>query len=262
MKKPALAGLMLLFTLPVFADEQAVPPPDIKTYLNPSSQQRGMSDTVYQMLTEAGRTLGFRGGKAQRAWELQAALRHKEPTLNTLYDFRPLISRQGWLPPVIAATKDIAHITADQIRTASRVYNIVSSERFVSNPPGWRQYLLAGLATAPTALPASAVLPKDGQQRTIWRQAVEKGWSEGRDSADHTLEANFNRLTRDYAGMLHYSTLLQQGMVTAPRITEQQQTVTGTPDQLIIGDKVKRLKQRARFDRDKTHWQPIITTEK
>ncbi len=131
----------------------------------------------------------------------------------------------------------------------------------MSNPPGWRQYLLAGLATGPTALPASAVLPKNDQQRTLWRQAVAKGWSEGRHSADHTLEANFNRLTRDYAGMLEYSTLLQQGMVTAPRITEQQQTVTGTPDQLILGDKVKRLKQRARFDLDKTHWQTIITTE-
>lgn len=116
-------------------------------------------------------------------------------------------------------------------------------------------------AAAPTALPERAVLPKDGPQRTVWRQAVAKGWSEGRRSADHTLEANFNRLTRDYAGMLDYSTLLQQGMVTAPRITEQQQTVTGTPDQLILGDKVKRLKQRARFDIDKTHWQPIITTE-
>lgn len=261
MKKWALAGLLLLLTRTALAAESPVPPPDINAYLTPSRQQRGMSDTVYHMLTEAGRTLGFRGGKAQRAWELQAALKRKESNLNTLYDFRLLISRQGWLPPVIAASKDIAHITADQIRTASKVYKIVAAERFVSNPPGWRQYLLAGLATAPTALPASAVLPKNDRQRTLWRQAVAKGWSEGRHSADHTLEANFNRLTRDYAGMLDYSTLLQQGMVTAPRITEQQHTVTGTPDQLILGDKVKRLKQRARFDLDKTHWQPIITTE-
>ncbi|OVZ88271.1 conjugal transfer protein [Yersinia kristensenii] len=257
------AGIILFSALPVLAVEDAAPPPGMDAYLNPSNNSHnGMSDTVYQMLTEAGRTVGFRGGKAQRAWELQTALVSKETTLNTMYDFRPLITRQGWLPPVIAASKDIAHITPDQIRTATSVYKIVVPERFVSNPPGWRQYLLAGLNTARTALPESSVHPKDSQQRTVWRQAIEKGWAEGRESADNTLEANFSRLTRDYAGMLQYSTLLHQGMIKAPHITEQQQTVTGTRDQLMIGDKVKRLKERAGFDIDKTHWQPVITSEK
>ncbi|MGK3687199.1 type IV secretory system conjugative DNA transfer family protein, partial [Escherichia coli] len=38
---------------------------------------------------------------AQRSWELIQALNARESTLNALYDFRPLISREGWLPPVI-----------------------------------------------------------------------------------------------------------------------------------------------------------------
>ncbi len=151
MKKTLLA-VAILFSLPALAVEEPAPPPGMDAYLSPSDNSRnGMSDTVYQMLTEAGRTVGFRGGKAQRAWELQTALISKESTLNTVYDFRPLITRQGWLPPVIAASKDIAHITPDQIRTATRVYKIVVPERFVSNPPGWRQYLLAGLNTGRTA---------------------------------------------------------------------------------------------------------------
>ncbi len=53
------------------------------------------------MLTDAGKTLGFRGGKAQRSWELIQALNARESTLNALYDFRPLISPEGWLPPVV-----------------------------------------------------------------------------------------------------------------------------------------------------------------
>lgn len=236
--------------------------PDITTYLSPSHQHRKVSDTVYQMLTEAGRTLGFRGGKAERAWELQHALDQKTESLNTLYDFRTLISPQGWLPPVIVSTQDIAHITADQIRSANRIYHILSRERFVSRPPGWRRYLMAGLSTKITAMPERAVQPKNREQRAIWRRAIEKGWLEGRESADQILTANFHRLTRDYTGMLAYSTLLQQGMVTPPKVTEQQQTVAGTPDQLILGDKVTRLKERARFKLDNIHWQPVITTEK
>ena len=239
----------------------ATPPPGMDTYLHPQvPDHHGVNDTLWQMLTDAGHTVGFRGGKAQRAWELRQALAQRAPTLNTLYDFRPLISPQGWLPPVIAQAQDVAHITPDQIRTATRVYNIVVPERFVSNPPGWKQYLLAGLATGATAQPAADVQPKNGDQRDIWQAAVEAGWAEGRESADQTLAANFHRLTRDYAGMLTYSTLLQQGMVSRPHITEQQQTVTGTRDQLMIGDRVKRLREHAGFDINKTHWQPVIAT--
>ncbi|WP_235663826.1 type IV secretory system conjugative DNA transfer family protein, partial [Pseudomonas savastanoi] len=62
-------------------------------------------------------------------------------------------------------------------------------------------------------------------QKALWQAAVRQGWGEGRQSADQTLEANFNRLTRDYRGMLMYSQLLRQGFITAPVVTDQQQTV-------------------------------------
>ncbi|EJS6739419.1 type IV secretory system conjugative DNA transfer family protein, partial [Salmonella enterica] len=78
------------------------PPPDINAWLNPMNEKpEGISETRWKMLTDAGRTLGFRGGKARRSWELIQALNSRESTLNALYDFRPLISPEGWLPPVI-----------------------------------------------------------------------------------------------------------------------------------------------------------------
>lgn len=52
-----------------------------------------------------------------------------------MYSFQPLISSEGYLPPVIAEAKDVAHITNEQIRTANRAYDIVVPARFVSNPP-------------------------------------------------------------------------------------------------------------------------------
>ncbi|MBL3206278.1 conjugal transfer protein, partial [Klebsiella pneumoniae] len=80
------------------------------------------------------------------------------------------------------------------------------------------------------------------------------GWSDGRQKADEIFTANFNRLTRDYTGMLRYSTLLQQGMIKAPVITQQQQTVTGDKNRLMLGDKTKRMKQQAEFDINKRSW--------
>jgi defect in organelle trafficking protein DotC len=261
MKRTLLAGLLCTLALPVLAEPAIndTAPPDMNTYMTPGdSDHDGVSDTDYQMLTDAGRTVGFQGGKAQRSWELAQVLKTRDADLSRLYDFRPLISRQGYLPPVIDLATDMAHITPDQIRTAYRTYHIIVPARFVSNPPGWRTYLLAGLSGKNSADPDARVQPKDSHQMAIWQDAISAGWKEGRESADQTLEANFSRLTRDYTGMLRYSALLQQGMIEAPDVAEQQQSVTGDRNQLLIGDKVKRMKDPAGFVTDKQRWQPVI----
>lgn len=68
------------------------------------------------------------------------------------------------------------------------------------------------------------------------------------------------QLTRDYNGMMLYSLLWRQGMISRPEITEQQQTVTGTSNKMITGDRVRRLKTHAAFELQKTRWRPAITT--
>ncbi|MHA3670807.1 type IV secretory system conjugative DNA transfer family protein [Yersinia enterocolitica] len=261
MIRKALALCLALIAVPVIgASIDTPPPPDINAYLSPkAADKHGLNDTLWQLLNDAGQTVGFRGGKAQRAWELQQALSIQNDDLNRLYTFAPLISRQGWLPPVIVAAESLANITDNQIRTANKTYTILVKERFVSNLPSWRQYLLAGLAVN-TDIPTE-IAPKNGAEEKVWRAAIEKGWQEGRESADRTLESNFNRLTRDYAGMVRYSTLVQQGMITLPVVSEQLQSVTGSQDKLMLGDKVRDLKQRAGFELDKKRWKPTITTQ-
>nr|WP_285229525.1 type IV secretion system DotC family protein [Pseudomonas fluorescens] len=233
-------------------------PPPVESYLVPARPaSEDVSESRRQLLEESGRTIGFRGGKAERAWELRQALDGQIGRLDSLYDFRTLISRQGWLPPVIDEAVDVAHITPRQIRTASHVYEIVLPERFVSNPPSWRTWLMAGLGASTTDASLS-VTPENSVQKGLWQAAIRQGWGEGRLSADQTLEANFNRLTRDYRGMLLYSQLLRQGFITAPVVTDQQQTVTGDRQKLTTGDRVRKLKENAGFIPDKTQWQPVI----
>ncbi|EOV0239243.1 type IV secretory system conjugative DNA transfer family protein [Salmonella enterica] len=239
------------------------PPPDLSAWLKPQAvRPDGMSETRWKMLTDAGKTLGFRGGKAQRSWELIQALNARESTLNALYDFRPLISPEGWLPPVIDEAKDVAHITPDQIRTSSHVWTIIRPERFVSNPPQWRDWLFRGLSTTATPGTEGSVVPGDRNQRQVWEAALRQGWQEGRASADLTLETSMKRLTRDYRGMMLYALLWRQGMITRPSVSDQIQTVTGTGQKLVTGDRVRRLKNHAEFNLQKSHWRPLITTEK
>ena len=48
-------------------------------------------------------------------------------------------------------------------------------------------------------------------------------------------------------------------MITPPVVTEQHQSVTGTRSQLMLGDRVRDLKQPAGFELDKKRWVPQIT---
>ncbi|EBT1450021.1 TPA: IncI1-type conjugal transfer lipoprotein TraI, partial [Salmonella enterica] len=91
--------------------------------------------------------------------------------------------------------------------------------------------------------------------------ALRQGWQEGRQNADLTLEANQKTLTRDYRGMMLYSLLWRQGMITRPDVSDQMQTVTGDGKKLVTGDRVRRLKNHAEFNLQKSHWRPLIGTE-
>ncbi|HGW4499644.1 type IV secretory system conjugative DNA transfer family protein [Stutzerimonas nitrititolerans] len=238
-------------------------PPTLESLQNPSSEEStGVPDLRRQMLLEAGKTVGFRGGMAAKAHLLHGALGRRSDELDKMFQFSPLITTSGTIPPVIVEARDVAAFSPDQIRTADRVYKITRAERFVSVPPTWRDYLYVGLpASGKVELPDFAARPQTSEEEAIWQAAVAEGWEDGQKQAVQILEANFNRLTRDYRGMLLYSTLLQNDMIGKTQVAESQQTVTGDGQQLMLGDKLKRVTKRAEFVPDPKRWRPTVTKE-
>ena len=235
-------------------------PVTLDSLLNlPSQASTGLSNLRLQMLTDTGKTVGFRGGMAARSRVLRDALNARAERLDAIFQFSPLINRNGTIPPVIVEARDLSSFSPDQIRTANRVYKIEKEERFVSVPPTWRDYLFVGLAIkGGVDLPTFETRPKNIKEETILRDAVKKGWDAGEQQADAILAANFNRLTRDYTGMLRYSTLLQEGMISTTRVAESRQTVTGNGHQLILGDTLRRVTSRATFETNPNNWRPTV----
>jgi defect-in-organelle-trafficking protein DotC len=235
-------------------------PVTLEALLNPLSKaSSGVTNIRAQMLTDAGKTVGFRGGMVARAQVLADALTARSAQLDTIFLFSPLINKNGTIPPVIVEARDVASFSVEQIRTATRVYKIEKEERFVSVPPTWRDYLFVGLPVKGSVdLPTFEARPQDGKEGAIWKGAVTAGWKEGEIQADAILAANFNRLTRDYSGMLMYSTLLQQGMVSTTRVAESQQTVSSDGKVLILGDKLRRVTKKATFEPDANKWRPTV----
>jgi defect-in-organelle-trafficking protein DotC len=227
--------------------------------LNPAAPDAGaVSDLRTQMLSEAGKTAGFQSGLAQRAALLKEAVEKRAEALDKMFRFSVLIGRDGALPPVVTEARDAAAFSPDQIRTAYRVYDVVREERFVSVPPTWRDYVFVGLPErSGIALPAKAARPEDDKELRIWQDAVAGGWEDGQRQADVIVSANFHRLARDYAGMLRYSLLLRQGMMTRTETAESERPVSVNGTNMKLGDKLKRMTQKARFEADSDKWNVV-----
>ncbi len=213
-----------------------------------------------KVITETAYTLGFRGGSVDKSNELITVLNSRADKLDLIFNFSPLISKNGVLPPVVVESSDVAAFSKDQVRTANRVYKIKIEERFVSNPPTWSDYLFVGLSTKFTDeyIP-NGVKPKNNEEIKAWKESVKNGWEDGQKFAVDILEANFNRLVRDYTGMMRYSELLQQGMITKSKTARSISTITGDEKQIILGDELQRLIEKASFELDYDKWRPSST---
>lgn len=97
--------LIVLLTLPLLAANVArADDSDVKGldyYMDPPSQSDDEADVTGSMLNDAAHTIGFRGGKAERAKEIRAALENQRSNLDYMYSFQPLISSEGYLPPAL-----------------------------------------------------------------------------------------------------------------------------------------------------------------
>jgi defect in organelle trafficking protein DotC len=225
----------------------------------PSSAGTGVNNIRARMIGDAGRTVGFRAGMAFRADTLAKILTARASELDALFQFSTLVRPDGTIPPVIVEATDVASFTSDQFRVAGHVYRIEKEERFVSVPPTWRNYLLAGLsAKEKVELPIPEARPQDAREALIWRDAVRSGWEQGEKQADAVLGANFNRLTRDYTGMILYSPLLAKGVILPTRVAESTQAVTGDGRQITLNDTLHRLTSKARFESNANKWMPAV----
>lgn len=242
-------------------DSKAVPVP-LEHVLDGTALQYAADTLRISVLKELGETAGFQSGMTYEAAAITETLKNYTIQLDRLYSFSTLVSPNNALPPVIVEAADVAAITPGQIRTANKVYNIIKPEEFVSVPPTWRDYLYTGLQSQATPdFPGEDAKPTSAAERDAWQASVKKGWANGVEQAHQILDANFSRLTRDYTGMVRFSSLLKQGMISRTEIATTTQTVSSesTKDKLMIGEHHQQIIRKAEFQTNPEKWKPIIT---
>ncbi len=229
------------------SDEGPSPPPPIMTELQ--EQSTGEEVKADQMglqiradaLREAALSYGARGGLAYRTFEIQRRLAEYDKSLGRAFDFRRLlIAAPGGLliePPIVSEAQRAVLVASggQAAAVADRVYRINRVARIVTASRDWRLYLERDWGRVDP--PPGLLLPRDDTERAEWRAWIKEGWDAGVLQAEDTFEADLDRMTNDFVGMVRYRELLAQGMISPPYALNEDRGVTGGGSEMRVGDR-------------------------
>lgn len=211
-------------------------------------------------LREAGLSFGARGGLAFRTFEIQRRLAEQEAYLSKTYDFnRLLIPAQNGLliePPIVSEGQQALLIKTggQEAAVADRVLKINRAARIVSASRNWRTYLERDWGKVEP--PPPLLRPRDKDEVRVWQTSVKAGWEAGVTQADDIFQADLDRLTNDFVGMVRYRELLAQRMITPPYAMAENRGITGNPNEMRIGDRGLEITGPSQFVIKSDHWQP------
>lgn len=271
-----LAGILLLASflfMPVIAQAQTAaddlpPPPELSQLKSLKKQTKTESSAATAMpidirrdaMKEAALSYGARGGLSWRTYYIRQEMETRSRYLDKVFDFRQLLipAPSGLLiePPIISEAQDAMIIESggQQAAVADRVYNIGRSARIVSTARTWRAYLERQWGDV--APPPDILLPSTDEEIVIWGNFLDEGWKAGVDQADEIFQADLNKLSSDYQGMVRYRTLLAQGMVSPPLALQIDRGVTGDGNEMRVGDRAVSISGPSKLKTGTEEWQP------
>jgi len=232
------------------ANQDPNPPPPILKDLQEQHAAAADDDTKTDLMglqirsdaiREAALSYGARGGLAYRTFEIQRRLAEYDESLGKTFNFsRLLISAPSGLliePPIVSEAQRAVLVNAggQAAAVADRIYRINRVARIVTASRNWHLYLERNWGRVDP--PPGLLLPKDDNERALWRVYVKEGWQAGVKQADDIFQTDLDRLTNDFIGMIRYRELLAQGMISPPYALADERGVTGGGAEMRVGDR-------------------------
>jgi defect-in-organelle-trafficking protein DotC len=265
--------LALLVSVPSWAaqvDFDEIPPPQteqelraIKKEAKPIDKENpGLPmDIQNDAMRESALSYGARGGLAWRTYQIRQEMETRARYLDKIFDFRQLLisAPSGLLiePPIIGESVDAMVIEqgGQNAAVADRVLNIGRNARIVSTARTWRAYLERQWGDV--APPPDILLPITKEDQAKWDDWFDEGWEAGIEQADDIFQADLNKLTADYQGMVRYRTLLSQGMVSPPYALQVDRGVTGGGNEMRVGDRAVSITGQPSLQTETQEWSPV-----
>jgi len=209
-------------------------------------------------IQEFGLQVGAQAGMIDRAKRIVEQVNLRAHDLDKTFEFQPLLSNDGLLPPVIDTVSQGVETKneAQRIEFFGVSYKIVRPAIFVRVVPTWRDYIFAGLSDERLSVDKlpDTLRPVTAREKKVWTKAVEDGWRIGGEQADAIYKENLQRLKRDYLGMIRFKTLEAQRMVKSPVLAISPETNEVQPDQINIGVGVKTVESPATMEDAQGDW--------
>ena len=201
-------------------------------------------------IREAARLVTFQTAMSWRYGQLVAETERYSAIMDTAFNFAPLLLTQGEaliLPPQIARTGASMRIEDGDTATAAKTtYELLEPARYIAVVPNWREFLMADDFPAPEQ-PNPAVLPKNAEERAIWRAAVREAWAQGLAGADQLYTDNVSRMARSYRGVMLYHLLTAQHLLSRVNTASADLGTRTQGNKLNIGQKVYRITAPSAF---------------
>lgn len=264
---PCLVTLTLLLAVPASAQltpTQTSVPAELDALLQFDAGDLEQPDFGLRIrrdaMREAALSFGARGGLSHRAREISERLQRHANRLDATFDFRRLAlpAPSGLLiePPVVTQAESALVIgqRGQTAAVADLILRINDPARLISAPRSWRTYLERDFG--PVEPPPAVLLPRDDEERALWRGWVTEGWNLGIEQAQAIYEADLNRLLRDFNGMVRYRGLLAQGMITEPFADLEDRGITGGGNEMRVGDRGVRITGPSQLNPRGERWTP------
>ena len=232
-------------------------PAELAGLLEMTGTATGKEQTAVQLMRpkairEAARLVTFQTAMSWRYGQLVAETERYSAVMDTAFNFAPLMLTQGEaliMPPLLTRAGASMRIEDNATATAAKTtYELLEPARYIAVVPNWREFLMADDFPEPEQ-PNPAVLPKNAEERAIWRTAVREVWEQGLVEADHLYADNVSRMARSYRGVMLYHLLTAQHLMsrvnTASADLGTRRSDNG--NKLNIGQKVYRITAPSAF---------------
>ena len=166
-------------------------------------------DVRLRAMREAAQTIGSQEGYAYYVNKFIAQAEKKEQFMSH-FDFGAVMTaatddakEMYVLPPVIEklVNAEAVNSSGTQLKLSGEVYRILSNVRLVTAPPTWRSYLVP-LGISNTNTPPEDLLPKNSEEKAMWKQWVREGFVSGMEQGDLEMRNRIAQLRTDFIGMV------------------------------------------------------------
>jgi hypothetical protein len=245
-------------------------PPDVDQVVaqyTRSAEAVGLPDVAaqarYAAIRDNGKNVGIQAGINYQLHMFMKAIKKHERDLDTVYDFGPLMIKGRVVPPVISEVTDVYAQDDDNmsLTVAGVVYKIENQAKFSSVAPNWRSYLDFGQGNADFT-PQVMGLNLKGKEKDIFEAAIREGYREGIYQGNEIVSHGFDRLNRDYKGMLEFHKQVLGKQMTMPVIAKSEMPMSHKGDTLVLDEKLLRLTVLPQFNTDMDKWKTWVKPSK